>query len=170
MLESCMRALIQRVCSAQVVIDTKVIGKIDTGLLVLLGVMQGDTADQATQLLDKITTLRIFNDDTGKMNHSLLDVDGSLLVVSQFTLAADCRKGRRPNFTQAAAPELGKELYECFINRAHANGIPTESGKFAANMQVKLTNDGPVTIWLDTEDLKRQTSPHPDKRSDVHET
>ncbi|MCA9176613.1 MAG: D-tyrosyl-tRNA(Tyr) deacylase [Planctomycetales bacterium] len=148
-----MRALLQRVTSAHVEIDGVVAGAIQNGLLVLLGVGQGDTEQQGRRLLDKILQLRIFEDAAGKMNLSLLDVGGQLLVVSQFTLWANCRKGRRPSFVEAGPPPLAKPLYEWFLRESAAAGVTTASGEFGADMQVHLVNDGPVTIWLDTDHL-----------------
>ncbi|MEN0002177.1 MAG: D-aminoacyl-tRNA deacylase [Pseudomonadota bacterium] len=144
-----MRALIQRVTEANVVVDGKEIGRIEHGLLILICAMQGD-ADEATgKLASKISKLRIFKDDAGKMNKSLVDVAGSALIVSQFTLAADISRGNRPGFSQAASPEEGKRLYLKFIDEMAALGIKRQTGEFGADMQVSLVNDGPVTIWLD---------------------
>ncbi len=146
-----MRALIQRVSNASVTVDGQVIGQIEAGLLVLVCAMQGDTEIQAQKLVDKIIRLRIFRDAAGKMNRSLADTGGSVLVVSQFTLAADTTRGNRPGYSQAAAPDLGNQLYDDVISRFKAAQIPTETGQFGADMAVALTNDGPVTIWLDVE-------------------
>ncbi len=145
-----MKAVVQRVTSAQVSVDDEVIGKIGNGLVVLLGVQEGDDEKAADFLVDKITHLRIFEDDNNKMNRSLLDVQGQLLVVSQFTLLGDCRKGRRPSFTQAARPDQANALYEYFTEKARATGLTVETGKFQAEMAVSLTNHGPVTLILDT--------------------
>jgi D-aminoacyl-tRNA deacylase len=145
-----MRAVLQRVSRARVVVDGEVIGDIGRGLLVLLGVATGDTPEQARWLADKALGLRIFADAEGKMNLSLLDVGGELLVVSQFTLYGDCRKGRRPSFALAAGPDLAVPLYEAFIAAARAQGVKTASGRFGAMMQVELVNDGPVTLILDS--------------------
>ena len=145
-----MRAVIQRVTSARVVIGDEVAGAIDRGLLVLLGVAPTDTPDDATWLADKIVGLRIFNDAEGKMNLSVADVGGAVLVVSQFTLYGDCRKGRRPSFVEAAPPELAVPLYEAFVAAVQAQGIPTATGRFGAMMQVELVNDGPVTLIVDS--------------------
>ncbi len=145
-----MRALIQRVTSASVDVDGTRIGETGPGLLILICAMQGDTTAQADQLAAKIPKLRIFKDEAGKMNRALLDTAGGALVVSQFTLAADTSRGNRPGFSTAAAPEEGRALYEHFARALAAQGIPTQTGRFGADMAVSLTNDGPVTIWLDT--------------------
>lgn len=147
-----MRALLQRVSQAQVTVDGQVTGAIGNGFLVLLGVGPDDTPQIAERLWDKIRRLRVFDDAAGKMNLSLEAVDGSVLVVSQFTLYANCRRGNRPGFTDAAKPQLANELYQYFCQVA-ARDVPVETGIFAAEMQVSLTNDGPITIWLDTDDL-----------------
>ena len=144
-----MRALLQRVSDATVRVDGKVIGEIGPGLLILVCAMQGDDAAKSAQLAAKISKLRIFQDDAGKMNKSLLDVQGSALIVSQFTLAADTSRGNRPGFSAAAPPDEGRALYEQFIKDVGALGIPTAQGQFGADMKVSLTNDGPVTIWMD---------------------
>jgi len=148
-----MRAVIQRVSSARVVVEGDVVGEIGQGLLVLLGVSKSDTEREAEILADKTIGLRIFDDADGKMNLSLADVAGSLLVVSQFTLYGDARRGRRPSFVNAAPPEEANRLYENFVEIARDRGIPTETGRFRAMMEVELVNDGPVTIILDTDDL-----------------
>ncbi|MGE3806922.1 MAG: D-aminoacyl-tRNA deacylase [Gemmataceae bacterium] len=145
-----MRAVVQRVSQARVVVASEVIGQIGPGLLVLLGVHKEDGADQARWLADKIVGLRIFEDDAGKMNRSLGDVAGSMLIVSQFTLYGDCAKGRRPSFIDAAPPELAIPLYEGFIDAVKALGIPVATGRFGAMMEVELTNHGPVTLIIDT--------------------
>jgi D-tyrosyl-tRNA(Tyr) deacylase len=150
-----MRALIQRVSHAECVVDGSVTGACDQGYLVLLGVGDGDTQAQADQLLDKIVNLRIFDDENGKVNLSLADIDGQMLVVSQFTLFADCRKGRRPSFTSAGAPDMAVPLYEYFCERAEELVSHVGRGVFGADMKVTLTNDGPFTIWLDTDELSR---------------
>ena len=147
-----MRALVQRVSSSSVVVDDHTVGAIDKGLLVLLGVGQGDTEKDADYLLKKISELRIFEDEQGKMNLSVQDVGGSLLLVSQFTLYADTKKGRRPSFVGAASLEEGKRLYEYMVEEAKKLSIPIATGEFQAHMMVSLTNDGPVTIWMDTAD------------------
>jgi D-tyrosyl-tRNA(Tyr) deacylase len=145
-----MRAVVQRVSQARVLVDQEVLGQIGRGLLVLLGVTGSDTDEQARWLADKIVGLRIFNDAGGKMNCNLADVGGSVLVVSQFTLYGDCRKGRRPSFIEAAPPEQAVPLYEAFINAVRALGVPTATGRFGAMMQVELINDGPVTLIVDS--------------------
>ncbi len=145
-----MKAVVQRVSSAGVVVDGEQTGAIGTGLLVLLGVERGDDTGQAAFIADKIIHLRIFKDDEGKMNRSLLDIDGEMLVVSQFTLCADCRKGRRPSFDNAAQPVMAEMLYKDFIAAVGQSGIEIATGKFGAHMDVTLVNDGPVTIILET--------------------
>jgi D-tyrosyl-tRNA(Tyr) deacylase len=145
-----MIACIQRVSEASVTIDNQVVGRIGPGLVVLLGVGKGDGEQDARQLATKICELRIFEDNDGKMNRSLLDVNGQLLAVSQFTLLADCRKGRRPSFIDAAPPDDAERLYEVFVAAVRSQGVVTETGRFRAMMQVALVNDGPVTILLDT--------------------
>jgi D-tyrosyl-tRNA(Tyr) deacylase len=145
-----MRAVLQRVTRASVTVDGAVIGQIGPGLVVLLGVEQDDTEADAHQLADKTIQLRIFDDAEGKMNLALTDARGSVLVVSQFTLLGDCRKGRRPSFIQAAAPELAERLYETYVAAIGVQGIPVATGKFRAMMRVELINDGPVTILLDS--------------------
>ena len=148
-----MRALIQRVSRASVTVDDKVIGQIGQGLLVLLGVGQKDSEVQVKILADKIVHLRIFGDDEGKMNRSLLDIGGAVLVVSQFTLYADTRRGRRPSFTDAAPPSLAEPLVESFKEAIAAFGLTVADGIFGAYMEVELLNNGPVTIWMDSEEL-----------------
>lgn len=148
-----MRACIQRVCWASVTVDGEVVGSIGRGLLVLLGVGQDDTEEDAVKLAEKTIALRIFEDQAGKMNLALTDVGGSLLVVSQFTLYADCRKGRRPSFVGAAPPEKAQALYEYFVNYVKGKGIPVATGRFREQMLVELVNEGPVTIWLDSREL-----------------
>lgn len=145
-----MRALVQRVTNASVTVDGAIIGQIETGLLVLVCAMQGDTPAQAEALAGKVSKLRIFADDTGRMNRSLIDVGGSALVISQFTLAADTTRGNRPGFSTAAAPDDGRALYENFADQLVKLEIPVQTGKFGADMAVALINDGPVTIWLET--------------------
>lgn len=149
-----MRALIQRVSRASVTIDGRVHGKIDRGLLILLGVCEDDTPAEADYLADKCAGLRIFTDENDKMNLSCADVGGGLLVVSQFTLYGDCRKGKRPNFMRAARPETAIPLYERFLDRCRSTGLPVETGEFGAHMEVDLLNDGPVTIWMDTAEMR----------------
>ena len=146
-----MRALLQRVTHASVTVDEQVVGQIGLGLLVLLGVGQDDTGVQVKTLVDKIVHMRIFGDDEGKMNRSLLDIGGEVLVVSQFTLYADIRRGRRPSFTNAAPPSLAQPLVERFKDAIAAYGLRVADGIFGAHMQVELVNDGPVTIWLDSD-------------------
>ena len=150
-----MRALLQRVSHASVTVDGKVVGQIGQGLLVLLGVGQGDSEVQVKTLADKIAYLRIFGDDEGKMNRSLLDIGGEVLVISQFTLYADTRKGRRPSFTEAAPPEIAEPLCERFRDAVATYGLKVVGGVFGAHMDVELLNDGPVTIWLDSEQWQR---------------
>ena len=144
-----MRALLQRVTEARVTVEGAVIGQIGPGLMILVCAMQGDAEDQAKALAAKVGKLRIFQDDAGKMNRSVLDVGGSALVVSQFTLAADTSRGNRPGYSSAADPETGNRLYEVFARALSESGIPVATGRFGANMAVSLTNDGPVTIWLE---------------------
>ena len=144
-----MRALIQRVSGASVAVDGKVIGEIGHGMLILICAMEGDDAAKGTVLAAKISKLRIFKDEDGKMNRSLVDVGGAALIVSQFTLAADTSRGNRPGFSAAAKPDEGKALYESFVADMGALGIATATGEFGADMAVSLVNDGPVTIWLD---------------------
>lgn len=145
-----MRACIQRVTRASVTIDGTVVGQIDGGMLVLLGVAGGDTADDAAYLADKLVDLRIFEDADGKMNLSLADVGGAMLVVSQFTLLGDCRKGRRPGFSDAAPPETAVALYEAFVADVRSRGVRVETGRFREHMAVALVNDGPVTLLVDS--------------------
>lgn len=145
-----MRALLQRVSKAAVRADGNVIGEIGPGLLILVCAMQGDSETEADQLAAKISKLRIFTDEAGKMNRSILDVSGAALVVSQFTLAADTSRGNRPGFSYAAPPATGERLYDYFAIQLAALGIPVRTGRFGADMKVSLVNDGPVTIWLDT--------------------
>lgn len=148
-----MRAVVQRVSRAGVKVEEKIIGKIDRGILLLLGVEESDEEKDLEYMCDKIPNLRIFEDEEGKMNKSLLDVGGSLLVISQFTLLGDARKGRRPSFTQAARPEKAIPMYERFIDSMKEKNITTEAGEFGAHMEVELINDGPVTILLDSKRL-----------------
>jgi D-tyrosyl-tRNA(Tyr) deacylase len=145
-----MRAVVQRVKESSVKADNEVIGRIDKGLLVLLGVAEGDTSSDADYLAKKIANLRIFEDDDAKMNRSLLSTSGKMLVVSQFTLLGDCRKGRRPSFAAAAEPQKALELYENFVQQVRRLGIPVETGRFQALMEVALINDGPVTLVLES--------------------
>jgi D-tyrosyl-tRNA(Tyr) deacylase len=146
-----MKALLQRVSKARVTVDGRVIAAIGPGLLVLLCAVEGDSEDQADGLARKVAKLRIFADDAGKMNRSVLDVGGEALVVSQFTLSADTRKGNRPSFIGAARPPLAEALYQRFCAQLGQEGVPDSTGEFAAQLAVALVNDGPVTIWLDTQ-------------------
>ena len=148
-----MRAVITRVKSASVSIAGSVVGEIGHGLLILLGVGPDDTPELCEKLADKALGLRIFCDEAGKMNRSLADIGGQVLVVSQFTLYADCRKGKRPSFVKAARPEQAIPLYESFIRHCKDSGLAVQTGEFGADMQVELLNDGPVTIWMDTEEM-----------------
>lgn len=143
-----MIALIQRVKRADVTVEEQVIGKINQGLLVLLGIEKGDDEAKAKRLCEKLLAYRVFEDDAGKMNLNVQQIGGELLVVSQFTLAADTNSGTRPSFSTAAAPTDAKRLYENFVAQCHNKQIKTETGEFAADMQVALVNDGPVTFWL----------------------
>ena len=145
-----MRAVIQRVSQASVTVAGEVIGQIGRGVLVLLGVADDDTEDDVIYLAGKIAGLRLFEDDAGKMNRSLADVGGKMLVVSQFTLLGDCRKGRRPSFIHAARPEQADELYRSFIAEVKGQGIEVETGRFHQHMDVELINDGPVTLLVDS--------------------
>ena len=150
-----MRALLQRVRSASVEVDGETVGKIGPGLLVLLGVGKGDSVREIDKLADKIIGLRIFPDDKHSMNRSVADVEGEVLLVSQFTLFADCRKGRRPSFEPAELPERAEEMCEQFARALEERGFPPAQGVFGAHMNVRLETDGPVTIWLDTDELGR---------------
>ena len=147
-----MRAHLQRVTSAQVRVDGEVVGAIDGGLLVLLGVGPADTPQVAADLARRTTELRIFRDEDGRTNRSLMDAGGSILAISQFTLYADTRRGRRPGFTAAAAPDLADERYRQYVAALRALDVAVETGRFGAEMAVELVNDGPFTIWLDTDD------------------
>ena len=144
-----MKAVIQRVTSASVAVEGATVGRIGRGILILLGVEKGDAEPQAEWLVGKICDLRFFNDDDGKMNRSVVDIGGSLLVVSQFTLAGTCAKGRRPSFDSAASADEGRRLYEYFVESARRIGLPVATGIFQADMQVSLVNDGPVTFILE---------------------
>ena len=146
-----MRAVVQRVTRARVTVDSRVAGEIQTGLLILLGVGREDNAESALYLAEKIANLRIFPDDAGKMNRSLVESSGSALVISQFTLYGDTRGGRRPSYIRAASPEIATGLYEEFVRCLLSFGIAVETGIFQAHMEVELVNDGPVTILLDSE-------------------
>jgi len=145
-----MKAVVQRVRDSKVEVGHEVIGKIGPGLLVLLGVSRSDEEKDADFLSDKIVHLRVFEDDEGKMNRSLMETGGDVMVVSQFTLLGDCRKGRRPSFVTAAPPERAEELYEYFVNQLRLKGITVATGRFQAKMDVSLTNDGPVTLILES--------------------
>jgi D-aminoacyl-tRNA deacylase len=145
-----MRAVIQRVSRARVSVAGELTGAIERGFVVLLGVAAGDTREDALYLAQKIAGLRVFDDDQGKMNRALSEVGGKMLVVSQFTLLGDCRKGRRPSFDSAARPELARELYEAFLEAVGAQGIETAAGRFQEHMLVELVNDGPVTLLVDS--------------------
>lgn len=147
-----MKAVLQRVDQASVTVDDQIIGQIKIGLVILLGIKTGDTEADLEWLADKCLQLRIFEDENGKFNKSLLDVGGSVLVISQFTLFADCRRGRRPSFTDAAPPEFANAMYEKFVRYVRNHSVPVETGKFAAHMIVHIQNNGPVTITIDTED------------------
>lgn len=148
-----MRGVVQRVKRASVSVDNKIIGEINHGILLLLGVEDTDEEKDLEYMCDKVPNLRIFEDENGKMNKSLIDVNGSILVISQFTLLGDARKGRRPSFTQAAVPEKAILMYESFISNMKAKEIYVQMGEFGADMQVELINDGPVTILLDSKKL-----------------
>jgi len=145
-----MKGLIQRVSAAKVEVDGETVGEIGGGILLLLGVEREDNEVKAEKLLHKVQNYRIFGDDQGKMNLSLQDIQGELLVVSQFTLVADTAKGMRPGFSKGATPAEGERLYEYFVSKAKGTGLRVQTGRFGANMQVSLTNDGPVTFWLET--------------------
>lgn len=145
-----MRAVVQRVQRGSVTVNNEVVGQIGHGLVVLLGVGQGDAAEDARCLADKISQLRIFDDEQGKLNLSVQDVGGSVLAISQFTLYGDCRKGRRPSYSEAAPPEAARGLYETFVQRLVCNGLTTATGVFQEHMVVEIVNDGPVTLLLDS--------------------
>ncbi len=145
-----MRAVLQRVSSARVRVDGAIVGEIGRGLLVLLGVARADTAADAAAMAAKIATLRVFEDEAGKMNRSVADVQGSVLIVSQFTLLGDCRGGRRPSYLEAAAPQQANALYETVVAAVRAAGLPVATGIFRAHMDVELVNDGPVTLLVDS--------------------
>lgn len=146
-----MRALVQRVARASVEVGGECVGEIGTGLLIFLGIKTGDTEQSAAKLAEKVVGLRIFPDEAGKMNRSLIDVDGQTLIVSQFTLYGDCSKGKRPNFTAAAPPEVALRLYQEFINEVEKTGVRVAQGRFGAHMIVSLENDGPVTLMVETD-------------------
>ncbi|MEI9973291.1 MAG: D-aminoacyl-tRNA deacylase [Ignavibacteriota bacterium] len=151
-----MRLVIQRVKESQVTVNGSTTGSIRSGLLVLIGVSREDTQAEADLLLDKLLGLRIFPDDSGKMNRNVAEFGGSLLLVSQFTLYGDCTKGRRPSFDRAAPPEQARSLYEYFVESARRGTVPVETGIFQADMEVHLINDGPVTILLDSDERRRK--------------
>lgn len=148
-----MKAVVQRVLSSAVVVDGEEVGRIGNGFCVLLGVTHGDGPDQARWLSDKIASLRVFEDQNGKLNLSLKEVDGQVLVVSQFTLYADCRKGRRPSFVEAAEPVEAKRLYELFVDELKAKGLSVATGVFQAHMNLEIHNDGPVTLIIETPEV-----------------
>ena len=148
-----MRVIVQRVQSSRVEIDGEVSGEIGQGLMVLLGIAEGDGQEQCDFLADKLVHLRIFTDEQEKMNLSLQDINGEMLIVSQFTLYASCKKGNRPSFTDAGSPAEAKRLYELFVSQARKDVPRVETGEFGAMMEVSLINDGPFTIWLDTDEL-----------------
>jgi D-tyrosyl-tRNA(Tyr) deacylase len=150
-----MRIVAQKVLSARVFVSGNTVGQIERGILVFLGVSREDTNEDAEYLLDKLLWLRIFPDSEGKMNRNIQDVGGSILVVSQFTLYADCRKGRRPSFDRDAAPETARGLDEYFLQAARRRPVPVQAGEFQAMMEVHLVNDGPVTIWLDSAERRK---------------
>ncbi|MDD5153168.1 MAG: D-aminoacyl-tRNA deacylase [Desulfovibrionales bacterium] len=150
-----MRAVLQRVKEARVTVDGKKAGEIGPGLLIFLGVEKDDTPSDAAYMASKIVSLRIFADESDKFNLSLLDVGGECLIVSQFTLLGDCRKGKRPSFDQAAPPTLARQLYELFVTEVRRLCVPVATGEFQARMEVSLVNDGPVTILLDSKKQKR---------------
>ncbi|RDW21693.1 D-aminoacyl-tRNA deacylase [Oceanobacillus chungangensis] len=147
-----MKAVVQRARNASVTVDKEIIGKIDEGFVVLIGVTHDDTIEDVTYLVNKIVHLRIFEDENEKMNHSILDVGGSILSISQFTLYGDTRKGRRPNFMQAAKPNYANELYETFNIKVREAGVKVETGEFGAMMDVQFTNVGPVTLIIDSKE------------------
>lgn len=152
-----MRMVIQRVTSASVTVDGQVIGEIGKGFLVLLGVQEADSEEIADKMVDKMCRLRIFEDENGKTNRALADVGGELLVVSQFTLYADCRKGNRPSFIKAGPPDMADRLYQHVLEKCRGYAGKVESGSFGAHMEVKLVNDGPFTVVLDSDELWKQT-------------
>lgn len=145
-----MRSVVQRVTHGKVTVDGEVIGQIQKGMVILLGVGENDTSEDMTYLADKILGLRIFDDPDGKMNLSIQEIDGSMLIVSQFTLYGDCRKGRRPSYSSAANPDMANKMYESFLQYVRDAGVHVETGKFQAMMDVEIHNDGPVTLLLDS--------------------
>lgn len=148
-----MRAVVQRVSKASVIVDNKIVGEINKGIVVLLGIGEDDNQKDLDYLVDKVLGLRIFQDEDDKMNLSLLDIKGELLVISQFTLYGDVRKGKRPSFTASAHPDIAEKIYEGFISKCIDNGVKTEKGIFGANMEVNLVNNGPVTIMIDSKKI-----------------
>ena len=154
-----MKVVLQRVTEARVDVGGGAVASIRTGLVVLLGISRSDTTHDADYLLEKTLYLRIFSDEAGKMNRNVQEAGGSLLIVSQFTLYGDCRKGRRPSFDRAARPEEARSLYNYFVEAARRGPVPVETGEYQASMQVQLVNDGPVTIVLDSEELSKRTKP-----------
>ncbi len=154
-----LRLVIQRVREGAVTVEDQCVGRIEQGLVVLAGVGQGDAEATIDRMVDKLVNLRIFSDENGKMNRSVLDIGGSILIISQFTLYADCRRGRRPAFTNAALPSEAKRLYDYFVERCRATGIQVACGIFAADMLVQISNDGPVTIILDSADWDNREDP-----------
>jgi D-tyrosyl-tRNA(Tyr) deacylase len=154
-----MRLVIQRVKACQVTVNGSTTGSIGGGILALIGISREDTRADVDYMLDKLLGLRIFPDDNGKMNRNIVESGGALLLVSQFTLYGDCRKGRRPSFDRAAPPEVAQELYNYFVDAARRGPVPVETGIFQASMEVSLINDGPVTILLDSDDRQKKTAP-----------
>jgi D-tyrosyl-tRNA(Tyr) deacylase len=154
-----MRLVIQRVKESKVTVDGSTIGSIGNGLVVLIGVSREDTSAAADYLVDKLLGVRIFADDSGKMNRNVVESGGALLLVSQFTLYGDCRKGRRPSFDRAAPPQIARALYEYFVESARRGPVPVETGVFQATMELHLVNDGPVTILLDSDDRAKKAAP-----------
>jgi D-tyrosyl-tRNA(Tyr) deacylase len=153
------RLVIQRVKESKVTVSGSTTGAIRSGLLVLIGISREDTRAEADYMLDKLLGLRIFPDESGKMNRNIVEAGGALLLVSQFTLYGDCRKGRRPSFDRAAPPQQAQTLYEYFVDAARQSTVPVETGVFQAAMEVHLVNDGPVTILLDSDDRQKKTAP-----------
>jgi D-tyrosyl-tRNA(Tyr) deacylase len=151
-----MRLVLQRVSQARVTVDDNTVGSIRTGILILVGIARTDTEFEADYLSDKVLGLRIFPDDAGKMNRNIIEAGGSLLIVSQFTLYGDCRKGRRPSFDEAAAPEYAQALYNYFVRKFQGGPVPVETGIFQATMELHLVNQGPVTILMDTADWNKK--------------
>ena len=154
-----MRLVIQRVRESEVTVNGSTTGSIRSGLVVLIGISREDTRGEADYMLDKLLGLRIFSDDSGKMNRNIVESGGALLLVSQFTLYGDCRKGRRPSFDRAAPPEIAQPLYEYFVESARKGPVPVETGLFQATMELHIVNAGPVTILLDSDDRQKKTAP-----------